>query len=258
MSSRDKRPVWHVSLRKSYLPGQASRVPDMPRVVLRGTVDLPSLARWAAGRGTMFDARTLQLAAEYLIDATCEALVDGFAVDTPLGRLTPSVTGTWNPDRANPLARAANEATASFAPGPRLKEALKNPLFHEDLGRTQGPRVTDIFDLASGTHNERLTPGGYVYLRGRYLLMNGDLPQRGVELLDYDTGSLVHRFAPDDIAPLWNARNRLGLRLPDDLPAGTYRLAVTTQCTSGPTPLRQANRYVDDTPLQVVAAAGSD
>lgn len=245
-----KRPEWRVTVRQSNLPGQESAA--VPRVVLSGTVGVKDLAVQASARSRgHFDPVTMELAASYLMDAVRDALVEGFAVDTPLGRLAPSVTGTWNADRANPTARAQNTATASFAPGPLLKEAFRHPLFREELGRTQGPRVTDIFDQASGTHNERLTPGGYVYLRGRYLLMHGDLPQRGVELLDYDTGRLVYRFGPDDVAAVWNTRNRLGLRLPDELPAGTYRLAITTQCTSGPAPLRQANRYVDDTPLQV-------
>ena len=52
---------------------------------------------------------------------------------------------------------------------------------------------------------------------------------------------------------LSTTRSRILLRLPEDLPAGAYRLAVTTQCTSNPRPLRLANRMEDHRVLTVVA-----
>ena len=252
---RLNRPEWRVTVRRTNLPGQDDAAVDVPRVVLRGTLEMKDLAVWASTRSRgHFDPMTMELAASYLMTAVRDALVQGFAVDTPLGRLVPSMTGTWNPDRGNPTARAQNTATASFAPGPLLKKAFEHALFREDLGRTQGPRVTDIFDLASHTHNERLTPGGYVYLSGRYLLMHGDLPERGVELLDDATGRTVHRFTAQEIPGFYNTRSRIGLQMPASLPPGTYRLAVTSQCTSGPRPLRRANCVEDQTVLRVEAS----
>lgn len=253
-TKKHDRPVWRVRVRRTNLPGQKDAMVYVPRVVLRGTLDVKGLAAWASRRSRgHFDPALLELAAAYLMGAARDALVAGYAVDVPLGRLTPSVTGAWNPDRGNPAARAQNQATASFAPGPLLREAFRQALFHEDGGLRQGPLLADVFDMESGTHNERLTPGGYVALRGRYLLMNGDLPERGVELLDDATGRVVCRFTAEEIASRQNTRSRILLRLPEDLPAGAYRLAVTTQCTSNPRPLRLANRMEDHRVLTVVA-----
>ena len=118
-TKKHDRPVWRVRVRRTNLPGQKDAMVYVPRVVLRGTLDVKGLAAWASRRSRgHFDPALLELAAAYLMGAARDALVAGYAVDVPLGRLTPSVTGAWNPDRGNPAVRAQNQATASFAPGP--------------------------------------------------------------------------------------------------------------------------------------------
>lgn len=96
-----------------------------------------------------------------------------------MGRLTPVVRGMWNFNRINPAARAQNQASLSYALSTELKKAFEDPLFHVENSLQRGPFIFDIRDMESGTHNERLTPGGYVFLKGRLLLMNGDSPLRG-------------------------------------------------------------------------------
>ena len=91
---------------------------------------------------------------------------------------------------------------------------------------------------------------------------NGDLPERGVELLDAETEEVVHRFDTAFLARYLNSRSRIVLIIPADLPDGLYRLAVTTQCTTGPKPLQYANRRVSNVRLRVgeepPAADGTD
>lgn len=223
-----------------------------PRVVLRGTVTLAELAARAADRlRGMRSAREMEMVGQVLMEVAEDFLVEGYAVDTRLGRLTPVVTGMWGFDRIDPKVRAQNGASVSYALSRELKEAFDNPLFHEADHIMQGPFVYDVFDLASQSHNKRLTPGGHVYLKGRHLLLNGDLPARGVELLDAETGKVVHRFDTDFLARYMNSRTRIVLIIPQDLPDGLYRLAVTTQCSTGPKPLQHANRRVDNVRLRV-------
>lgn len=250
MTQDKKRAEWHVRLHRCKLKGHEDEW--QPRMMLRGTATLDDLARrvQAYGAGGMFTAEQVALVGRLLMKAATDMLTEGFAVDTPLGRLTPVVRGMWDFHRIDPQARAQNRADVSFSTGSMLAEALDNPLFRETDRIVQGPMVYDVFDLGSGTHGERLTPGGHVFLRGRHLLMNGDLPQRGVELLDADTERVAHRFSADEVAGYMNSRTRIALVLPATLPAGRYRLAVTTQCTTGPHPLTYANRTVDAKVLQ--------
>lgn len=156
----------------------------------------------------------------------------------------------WNFNRINPAARAQNQASLSYALSTELKKAFEDPLFHVENSLQRGPFIFDIRDMESGTHNERLTPGGYVFLKGRLLLMNGDSPLRGVELLDAETEEVIHHFPAAELGSM-NTRSRLFFRLPKDLPDGTYRLAVSSQCCTKPTPLKEPVRWVDHKVLRV-------
>lgn len=225
-----------------------------PRVVLRDTLNLRDLALRLEDRTRgIYRADETELILKLLTEVATDALIEGYALNTPLGRLTPVVTGMWNFNRIQPAARAQNQASLSYALSPELKKAFSNPLFRVESQLVQGPRVFDVFDLESQTHNRLLTPGGHVYIKGKHLLMNGDSPLRGVELLDAETQEVVHRYPAEVLERYMNSRRQLVIILPDNLPDGTYRLAVTSQCTTSPKPLKKPLRYVNNTTLRVGA-----
>lgn len=260
MAQNKKRVEWGVHIHRYNLTEQNQY---HPRVALRGTVTLADLAARAAERlRGMRPAMEMEMVGRVLMEAAEDFLVEGYAVDTQLGRLTPVVTGMWGFNRIDPKVRAQNGASVSYALSSELKKAFSNPLFHEVDAPVQGPWVYDVFDLNTQSHNRRLTPGGHVYLKGRHLLLNGDLPERGVELLDAETEEVVHRFDTAFLARYLNSRSRIVLIIPADLPDGLYRLAVTTQCTTGPKPLQYANRRISNVRLRVgeepPAADGTD
>ena len=248
MAKYKKRVEWGVRLQHYNL----KEGDDLhPRAVLRGTLDVHDLALILEenSRG-IYRAADTELIVNQLMSVARDALVDGYALNTPMGRLTPVVRGMWNFNRINPAARAQNQASLSYALSTELKKAFEDPLFHVENSLQRGPFIFDIRDMESGTHNERLTPGGYVFLKGRLLLMNGDSPLRGVELLDAETEEVIHHFPAAELGSM-NTRSRLFFRLPKDLPDGTYRLAVSSQCCIKPTPLKEPVRWVDHKVLRV-------
>lgn len=236
---RKKRAEWKVTLRESnYGQHQSSEL--VPKIVLTDTLTLDQvIARRVTEHACALNAETLRHAAALLADAVEAHLLAGCAVSTPLGTLTPAVTGVWSADRLLPEERQKNEATVRFRPSPRLKRALADPLL-EDVGR--GARwqlsIDSVDDVASGTRNERLTPGRAAIVRGRMLLMNGDRPERGVYLEEADTGRTVCHLTPDTF--IENTRTRIVLQLPESLPEGEYRMRVVSQCTTHPAPMKQA------------------
>ena len=98
-----------------------------------------------------------------------------------------------------------------------------------------GPRIHDVIDLTTGERNRVLTAGSYFLIKGRLLLMNGDLPERGVYLLDEETGKTQAYIPPEE---LQGTRSELFVPLPADVPEGTYRLRVGSQCTTNPQPMK--------------------
>lgn len=231
---RKKRPEWPVRLYPYHFKEGQQLI---PRVWVARTYDLEELIDAVADDRCELGREALASAAKQLIRKTIELLVAGNAVSSPLGTLTPTVTGLWNFNRLSPDARAQNKASVSFSMGKELKKALENPLFRvEDRPKT-GPCVTSFRDMESGKTDEVLTPGKPVIIEGKLLLMNGDSPERGLYLLDEETRE-TRAFIPGDRFDL-PGRSRIIVTMPADLAPGRYLLAVASQCTTNPRPLKQ-------------------
>lgn len=182
---------------------------------------------------------TLQTVVSMLVDKIEDMLIEGYAISTPLGTLTPSVEGLWNYNRILPEARAQNRATVNYTMSKRLKELFANPLFHEEQRPTTGPRIYHIFDMGSGTRDATLTAGRNFLIEGALLLMNGDAPERGVYLVEEETGQTACFIPATEFASYINTRSQLWGKLPADVAPGRYLLRVASQCTTSPRPLKQ-------------------
>lgn len=231
---RKKRPEWPVRLYPYHFKKDHHMI---PRVWVPRTYDLEALIDALVADRSELSREALRSAAYQLVNKAIEQLVEGYAVSTPLGTLTPTVTGLWNFNRLSPDARAQNKASVSFSMGKELKKALENPLFRvEDRPKT-GPCVTSFRDMESGKTDEVLTPGKPVIIEGKLLLMNGDSPERGLYLLNEETRE-TRAFIPGDRFDL-PGRSRIIVTIPADLAPGRYLLAVASQCTTNPRPLKQ-------------------
>ena len=101
--------------------------------------------------------------------------------------------------------------------------------------------INCVEDKGSETINERLTPGNAIIIQGDLLLMNGDLPERGLYYLNAETGATVCHIPAEQLSI--NTRSEIITIVPKDLPAGRYRLRIVSQCTTSPRPMKQAASY---------------
>lgn len=236
MRMEKKRVEWKVNLYPYNLGEKKGEL--YPVVALRGTVDLEGVIDAVIAERSELRRETLRSVAHQLMEKAEDLLMEGFAVSTPLGILTPSVTGMWNANRLSSGARAENKAVLNYTMSGGLKKAFANPLLQERKRPDAGPRMYRVIDLATGAQDGSLTPGSLFRVSGQLLLMNGDLPERGLYLCDRDTGREA-AFIPANEFPM-NSRSEIYARLPEDVPPGQYTLKVLSQCTTNPRAMKAA------------------
>ena len=184
----------------------------------------------------------LRHAAGLLFDEMEDCLLEGSAIHTPLGSLTPSVTGVWGAsNRLLPEVRQQNKAAVRYAMSPRLKKALSNPLFHEVSTLASRLDIFSVRDFYSQTENDRITPGQSISVKGNLLLMNGTSPRRGLYFVSAESGEEICHLQPESFAIC--TRSNIVALVPKDLPEGEYRLRVVSQCTTSPRPLKTPATY---------------
>ncbi|WP_455640002.1 HU family DNA-binding protein [Parabacteroides sp.] len=230
-----KRAEWQVRL---YTSNYKEAKGTYARIALRGNVSLGYLAQRLEERTGIYRADSTRAIISLMTDLVEEYLLNGYSVTGELGTLVPTVTGLWDFDRIQPTARAKNRAEVRFVQGNRLKEQLKNPLFHETDRRRQGPSLEPVRRFPRNDKWEYvMEPDDLILLEGSRLLMNGDDPTCGFYILDAETEEVKRFFPREEI--LLNSRGQLMVRLRGELPPGLYRFRVVSQCTTNSVPLKK-------------------
>ena len=237
---KKKRAEWRVKLRRSNFKMHRGEL--APRVILAQTYKLNGVLERIVKGGCALSYGTLKHAADLLMNEIEDCLLEGSAVNLPIGILTPGVKGLWQvSERYDPKVRAQNEAVINYKMSAELRKALENPLLEAENIRSRRVVINCVEDKGSETINERLTPGNAIIIQGDLLLMNGDLPERGLYYLNAETGATVCHIPAEQLSI--NTRSEIITIVPKDLPAGRYKLRIVSQCTTSPRPMKQAASY---------------
>ncbi len=243
-----KRAEWQVRLYPSHLTGVEG---TLVRVVQRGTLSLNDLAELLEERTGIYRAEATRAIISLLTNLVEEMLLEGYAISSDLGTLTPAVEGCWDYNRVQPKARAKNSAKVNFQLSPRLKKSLKNPLLHSIDNARQGPSfdAEERFPI-----NDRweyvMRPDAIIYLKGRRLLMNGEDPSCGFYILDAESGKVCRFFSREEM--LLNTRSSLMVQLHGELPPGLYNFRVVSQCTTSSRPLLKPLGFTSPVPYRIL------
>jgi hypothetical protein len=211
------------------------------RVVSTGSLKKDELIAVAVKQRTDLNAATLNAAYEILKEVALDEICNGKLVEFGLAHFGLGVKGTfygdhaaWNSDEDSLILLA----TATLETRNALKEIAVDV-----RGMAQsGIYVNTLTDVVSGEVNARITPGGAVNLTGVKIKVTGDA-EKGVGLFLTDVNGGNPRKVPDGMIAI-NEPSKITFVVPTDLPAGDYKLSITTQFTSGAIPLKEPRTYV--------------
>ncbi|MFA5330478.1 MAG: DNA-binding domain-containing protein [Prolixibacteraceae bacterium] len=137
------------------------------------------------GRGsTVTKAEALSVLEEYGASIV-QFLKDGYAINTPVFNLSPSVKGVFiSIDQSfNP---AVHSVKINISAGTRIREVAPLVATEKVKGSSPQPDPEYLDDLGSGTRNDRLTPGNIAQVRGSRLKYDAADPAQGIFLVASD------------------------------------------------------------------------
>ena len=174
-------------------------------------------------------------------------LCDGFAVNTGWFTVSTRVKGVF--DNANEkFNNAKHTILFDFHQGSLLRKEL-NGVEVEILGVADTSiLIGQVTDVKTGTVNNLLTPNRNLRISGKKLKVVGDNPENGVFFINQETKARTKVDATRDIVN--NNPSELIIVIPE-LPAGAYKLEVTTQYSSGGKLLKKAKKTTFDRLLTV-------
>lgn len=244
----NERVTWPLMLKRSNFV--QSKGVMYPEVMLRGTLTMEDIIDAIVSGRSELHRETFRMVAQRLEEAMQSFLVQGYAISTGLGTLTPAVTGPWDFRRIDPEARAKNKATIRYNVSKEMKEKLDNPLFRQVGFRRSRLYIDHVYNQYLPEAENVASPGDILKLVGNHLLMNGESPKRGIYFLKAETQEVAAFISPKEM--IINGRTTTFLTVPGDLPTGDYLLKVVSQCTTNPKPLKVPGEYVRKTVLRVM------
>jgi hypothetical protein len=217
------------------------------RVVTSKSLKEDDLINIAVSHRTDLSPTTLRASLDILKEIAIEEIAGGSSVYFGLGYFSLIVNGVFVGDHArwDPAQHSLHvKATASA----ELREAIESTQVNVRGMSQSGIVINSVHDVASGDDNARLTPGGGVNLAGSRIRIAGDSPDNGIYLTNQSTQAVTAIAAN---AILVNDPSKVTFIVLADLPAGDYKLSITTQYSPGTKLLVEPRTYVFDYILTV-------
>jgi hypothetical protein len=221
------------------------------RVHHTGDMSMEEVCASAVKRGANISTETM-IYAVTMFDKECIIQVkEGRTVHTPLFSIALHIRGVFT-SLADRFDRARHTLVAELQMGAELRKALSDALV-EIMGKAPDAAfyIAWVENMATKARNQGLSRGWPARIGGMRLKVEGDKPSVGVDLLNEDTGAVIR--LPMSAVIENKPRELLVMMIPADLPAGRYRIVVTTQYTgSGSKFLKEPRSVKNDRPLLVV------
>jgi hypothetical protein len=172
-------------------------------------------------------------------------IADGGAVNTEIFNAFPSISGVFEtPDE--PFDPTKHKVHIKLQPGTALRSAVAEVRTRRVAAVVTGTVITAVTDLKTGAINSTLTPGRDLKISGVKLRIAGKegdvglyfVPEAGDPVLVDITDIVVNN--PSELIALTPA-----------LAAGTYRVRIVTQYSSGSRALKVPHTFTFDKPLTV-------
>ena len=199
------------------------------RVHSERSMNVKDICQSAATRGGAdISASSMEHAVNLWLKEMVYRLCDGFSINTGWFKSNAHIKGTFNSpsETFNP---AKHTLSFTFQQGAQLRKKI-NEIEVTVLGVADtSPVIAQVVDMKSGSINDRLTVNRNLRISGSKIKIVGDNEANGIYFVNQATEERI-KVEASDIAD--NNPSKLIILTPA-LPAGTYKLEVTTQYAVG-------------------------
>ena len=217
------------------------------RVVTRKSLNEDDLIAKAVAQRTDLSASTMRSTLEILSKIAINEIANGASVKFGLAYFNLGVSGVFIGDSAR-WDSSQHSLWVKAAPVVDLREAVANCTVDVRGMAVVGIALNSLIDVTSGEENSRLTPGGGVNLTGTKIKIDGDSPDIGLRLINQNS---MQEVLIAKTAILVNDPSKITFIVPADLPAGDYKLSISTQFTATHTKTKDVRTYIHDYILNV-------
>jgi hypothetical protein len=215
------------------------------RVSAERTLTVRDICESAVARGGAdINAAAMEHAVELFHKEMGYRLCDGFSVNTGWYAASMHIKGVFD-SLTEQFDPRKHHVMAEFHQGAELRKELA-AVSVSILGKAETNFfIAGVTDIRTGSVNDLLTPGRNARINGSKLKIAGEDGSNGVyfvngpERVKVDAGDIVE-----------NQNAHILIIIPP-LPAGTWRLEITTQYTGGRSLLKEPRTAVFDRPLTV-------
>lgn len=193
------------------------------------------------GRGsTVTKAEALAVLEEFEA-AVQDALSNGFSINTPLFKISPSIQGVFDSESEG-FDRSKHYLKLNVTSGGRISQIATGLKVEKVAASSPVPNLSTFKDVTTGTINETLSPGGVGEVTGSRLKIDEADTLQGVFLIAADG------TATRAITYVRNMPSNLIFMIPAGLVAGEYELEVRANAKNS----KETRKGVLITPLTVV------
>jgi hypothetical protein len=174
-----------------------------------------------------------------------EWLAAGSSINLRLAHFHPSIPGSYEEGEY------PTEALIRITPSKEVAETAKKiPLRHVEA--VNPIHIEFVYDVKSGTTNDKVTRGGTVKITGHNLKIAGDNPAVGIEFISLEDPEAIYRIPAVDIVT--NNPSELMIIAPMMVTGEKVALKVTTQYVNSAKTLKTPRSVTFERELTVVNA----
>lgn len=217
------------------------------RVISERSLNVKQICSEAVGRG---GAPTTAAAMEHNVNLFLKEmayqLCDGFSVNTGYFTASPLIKGVFNSlnESFNPTKHAL---LFQMNQGEMLRKEIGSIQVEISGQGSSSIQIDEVVDVKTGSVNDLLTPGKGLRIYGFKIKVAGENPVNGVYFINQTTDERT-KVPSDEF--ITNNPSEVVVGIPE-LPAGTYKLEITSQFSSSVVLLNDPRSFILDKVLTV-------
>lgn len=207
------------------------------RPIFRNKLTMENIANDIIATGALEGYTPEQIISVWRVanNAMIDRILNGSIVDGGIGTFYARVTGSFDSEQSS-FDSKKNAIDIAFRSGKTVKELSSQiqPVIAQ--GNSVKPEIISVMDIESGK-SETLTPGGFLDITGKSILVTGDNADVGLYFENTEDEAKSVKIAAAKIGV--NTSTRIACVVPQ-LASGNYKIKIVTQFAKSTVPCKES------------------